>query len=86
MTHFKEQGLISGACGVQGLRPVERALIVERSACKLEPARPVHRPITCQVVGTAFQTSDSQVAGGNLHLLHPDAPRSSGNHYNGVIF
>lgn len=85
VTHFKEQGLISGSGGVEALRPVERALVAKSGAGELEPAWPVHRPISRKVVSASLQATDSQVAGGYLHLLHPDAPCSSRNYHNRVI-
>lgn len=82
--YFKHQRLISRSSGIQALRLVERALVVEHSPTKVELPRPVHSPVPGQVV-PSLQGADSQVAGGDLHFLdvYTPCPRWDCNH--GVI-
>lgn len=82
--YFKHQRLISRSSSIQALRLVERALVVEHGSTKVELARPVHGPVSGQVV-LPLQGSDSQVAGGDLHFLNSNASCPCWDRYHGVI-
>lgn len=71
---LKDQCLVGGARGVQALWTAKGALVVEGGAGKVEPPRPIHRPIAREIV-LVLEAPHGQVAGGDLHLLDPHTPR-----------
>lgn len=82
--YFKHQRLISRSSGIQALWLVERALVVKNSPTKVELPWPVHSPVPGQVV-FLLQGADSQVTGGDLHLLDVNASGPSWDYYHGVV-
>lgn len=82
--YLKHQRLVGGSGGVQALRLAEGALVAERGPSEVELARPVHCPVSRQVV-LPLQGTHRQIAGRHRHLFHANAPGTRRDGYHGVI-